>query len=110
MNEQYDVFEKAYYLTQSKDIILVETPGHTYHHCSVIIKADECTILFAADICYSQQQLLEENFPGNNTSNKMAKNTYEKVKLFAKNNPLVFISSHDEKSADRLNRLEVLQI
>ncbi len=72
LNEQYDVFDKAHYLTQSKDIILVETPGHTYHHCSVVIKADECNIFFAADICYTQQQLLNENFAGNNTS-KMQK-------------------------------------
>jgi N-acyl homoserine lactone hydrolase len=108
LNEQYDVFDKAYYLTQSKGIILVETAGHTYHHCSVIIKADECTLFFAADICYTQQQLLEEKFAGNNTSNKVAKDTYNKVKLFAKNNPLVFIPSHDTEAGDRLKTLKKL--
>lgn len=109
LNEQYDVFDKAFYLTQSKDIILVETPGHTYHHCSVIIKADECIIFFAADICYSQQQLLQKKFPGNNITNKVAKDTYDKVKLFAKRNPIIFIPSHDATAAKRLKELEALQ-
>ncbi|HEY1872597.1 MAG TPA: N-acyl homoserine lactonase family protein, partial [Chitinophagaceae bacterium] len=81
LTEQYDVFDKAYYLTNAKDILLIETPGHTWHHCSVLIKADGYSVLFAADICYSQQQLLEERFPGNNASNKLAKETYDKVKV-----------------------------
>ncbi len=102
LNEQYDVFDKAKYLTKAKDVILVETPGHTYHHCSVLIKADECTIFFAADVCYSQQQLLNNKFAGNNTSNKAAQSTYNKVKQFAKNNPVVFIPSHDVEAAERL--------
>jgi len=104
LTDQYGVFDKAYYLTNAKDIILIETPGHTYHHCSVLIKADECSVLFAADICYSQQQLLEERFPGNNASNKLAEETYDKVKAFAKNNPLVFIPSHDAEAAIRLKK------
>lgn len=102
LNEQYDVFEKAKFLTGSKDIILVETPGHTYHHCSVIIKADECTLFFAADVCYTQQQLIENKFAGNNTSNKTAQSTYNKIKTFVKDKPVVFIASHDPAAAERL--------
>ena len=108
LNKQYDVFEKALYLTKSKDIILIETPGHTYHHCSVLIKADKCSIFFAADICYTQHQLLKNKFPGNNTSNKVAQSTYNKVKAFAKNNPIVFIPSHDADALKRLKNLETL--
>jgi len=108
LDEQFDVFKKAKYLTKSKDIILVETPGHTYHHCSVLIKTDECVIFFAADICYSQQQLIMEKFPGNNASNKLAKETYKAVKLFAENNPVVFIPSHDGTAGQRLKSLLTL--
>jgi glyoxylase-like metal-dependent hydrolase (beta-lactamase superfamily II) len=106
LNERYDVFDKAKYLTKTKDIILVETPGHTYHHCSVIIKTDECIIFFAADICYSQQQLLKNKFPGNNAGNKLAQETYNKVKAVGKNNPFVFIPSHDIEAAERLKKLQ----
>jgi glyoxylase-like metal-dependent hydrolase (beta-lactamase superfamily II) len=108
LNERYDVFDKAKYLTGSKDIILIETPGHTYHHCSVLIKADECTIFFAADICYTQQQLSENKFPGNNASNKLAEETYNKVTSFAKNNSVVFIPSHDIKASERMKNIETL--
>lgn len=107
-NEHFDVFEKAYYLTKSKDIILVETPGHTYHHSSVIIKTDEAILFFAADICYSQQQLKENKFPGNNTDNRIAKNTYDTVKKFAEKNKLVFIPSHDASARERLQNLVAL--
>lgn len=108
LTEAFDVFDKAKYLTEAKDIILVETPGHTYHHCSVIIKTDECYIFFAADICYAQEQLLKEKFPGNNASNKLARETYQKVKTFAKNNRVVFIPSHDIEAEERLKNKNLL--
>ncbi len=104
LTEQYDVFDKAQFITDAKDIILVETPGHTYHHCSVIIKTDECNIFFAADISYSQQQLLQNKFPGNNASNKLARETYHKVKMFAKHNKVVFIPSHEPMAVERLKK------
>lgn len=108
LNESFDVFDRAYYLTASKDIMLIETPGHTYHHCSVLIKADECCVLFAADVCYSQQQLLINKFAGNNASNKLAKATYGKIKMFAQHHPTVFIPSHDKNASQRLQNLETL--
>ena len=104
LTEQYNVFDKAQYLTEAKDIILVETPGHTYHHCSVIIKTDECSIFFAGDICYSQEQIIRNKFPANNTSNNVAKATYKKVKSFARKNPVVFIPSHEAMSVERLKK------
>ncbi|MEP6465336.1 MAG: N-acyl homoserine lactonase family protein [Parafilimonas sp.] len=108
MKDQFDVFKKAAYLTDAKDILLVETSGHTYHHSSVLIKADECILFFAADICYSQNQLLQNTFPGNNASNKLAQETYKTVRLFAKKNAIVFIPSHDATAAERLKSLLTL--
>ncbi len=108
LNDEYDIFKKAFYLTQAKDIILVETPGHTYHHCSVLLTLDEINILFAADICYTQQQLEEESFPGNNASNALAKNTYNAVKAFAREHKTVFIPSHDTAAGQRLIDLVAL--
>lgn len=108
LNEQYDVFARAHYLTEAKDIILVETPGHTYHHCSVLLKLDGLHIMFAADICYTQGQLLQDGYPGNNISNKTAQHTYDVVKSFAQKHPTVFIPSHDEEAASRLQQLSVI--
>jgi len=106
LDQQHCVFERVHYLTEAKDMLLIETPGHTYHHCSVLLKTDECGIFFAADICYTQRQIVAERYSGTNASHKLAKDTYDKVKHYAKNNKLVFIPSHD---ADALARLRELQ-
>jgi len=108
MNSTHDVFGKAHYITQAKDIILVETPGHTYHHCSVLLKMDGLHIMFAADICYTQQQLLQGGFPGNNTSNRTAKATYDVITAFANKHATVFLPSHDPGAADRLKELAII--
>jgi N-acyl homoserine lactone hydrolase len=102
LNRSYDVFENAQFLTASEDLLLVHTPGHTWGHCSVLLKTDNCYILFAADICYSQDQLLESKFPANSASHELAKNTYAMVRSFAGRNPLVFLPSHDPESGKRL--------
>jgi N-acyl homoserine lactone hydrolase len=108
LSEQLDVFEHAQYLTESRDLLLVETPGHTPHHCSVVLRADDCTIFFAADICYSQSQILEEKYSGANASYKMSKATYDKVKRFAKKHRLIFLPSHDKDAPTRLSQLKPL--
>jgi len=108
LNEQFDVFDHVKYLTRSKDLLLVETPGHTYHHCSVLLQADECCIFFGADICYSQCQIIEEKYSGTNASHRMAKLTYDTVKRFAKKRKLVFVPSHDAEASARLKELKPL--
>jgi len=110
LDERYDVFERVHSLTASNDLLLIETPGHTYHHCSVLLKTDECFIFFAADICYTQIQIIEERYSGTNASHKMAKDTYSKVKQFAKQNRLVFIPSHDVAASIRLKALDPLYL
>jgi len=102
LNEQFDLFEHVHYLTTSKDLLLVETPGHTYHHCSVLLKTDDCIIFFAADVCYSQYQLVEEKYSGTNASHRMAKDTYARVKQFGKKHNLIFLPSHDAQAMTRL--------
>jgi len=106
LNEYYTEFKHVHYLTKSKDLLLVETPGHTYHHCSVLFKADEYCIFFAADICYTERQLIEEKYSGTNASHKLAKETYERVKRFVQKNKTIFIPSHDGEAATRLRELK----
>jgi N-acyl homoserine lactone hydrolase len=108
LSEQFDVFESAQYLTKSRDLLLVETPGHTPHHCSVLLRGDDCTLFFAADICYSQYQILQNKYSGANASHKMSKITYDKVKRFAKKQRLIFLPSHDKDASIRLKELKSL--
>ena len=106
LNEKYEPFDRAYYVTQARDIVLIETPGHTWHHCSVIIQTKECYVFFGADICYDQQQLLSNKFSGTNASHKLAKDTYARVKSFCERQKTVFIPSHEAAAAGRLRQLQ----
>lgn len=108
LSEHFDVFERAKYLTESRDLLLVETPGHTPHHCSVVLRGDDYTIFFAADICYSQDQMLREKYSGANANHKMSKETYDKVKQFAKKQRLIFLPSHDNGVSTRLTEFKSL--
>ena len=108
LNESYDVFDKAYYLTKARDLLLVHTPGHTYGHCSVLLNCDEACIFFGADICYSQQQLLDEKYSGTNAKHALAKSTYAKVKAFGKNRKVIFIPSHEAQASERLQQMSSL--
>ncbi len=110
LDKSFDVFGEVFYLTEAKDLILVRTPGHTWHHCSVILKTNECSIFFGADICYSQQQLVNNKYSGTNASHKLAKDTYSKVRSFCKSNNVVFIPSHEAAAADRLKSLQPVVI
>ena len=102
LNEKLEPFEHTKCLTASKDIFLIQTPGHTYGHCSVLFKTDEFDIFFSADICYSQQQLSDNKYSGTNCSHKLAKNTYENVSAFIKSRKTIFIPSHDGEAGIRL--------
>lgn len=108
LNEKEEVFENVYYLTKTKDLLLIRTPGHTYHHCSVLLKTDQCFIFFAADVCYMQRQIIEEKYAGANASHRLAKETYDKIKRFAKKNKLIFLPSHDADASLRLKELKPL--
>ena len=108
LNENLEVFDHIRFLTASKDVVMIQTPGHTYGHCSVLFKTDEYDIFFAADVCYSQQQLLENRYSGTNCSHKLAKDTYGKVAAFTTQHKTIFIPSHDGDAGRRLKEREFI--
>lgn len=104
----YEMFERTYALTGAEDLLLVHTPGHTWGHASVLIKTDAGPILFAGDVCYSQDQLLQDKYTGANASHRQAHDTYERIKAFARHEPLIFLPSHDPEAPERLLNWEPL--
>ncbi|HTR31763.1 MAG TPA: N-acyl homoserine lactonase family protein [Puia sp.] len=109
LDQSIGPFNNTAWLTSSKDIALVHTPGHTHGHCSVLIMTEPYHVLFAADICYTQDQLLKNQFAANAASYRLARQTYAAVKAYARHQPLIFLPSHDPESADRLERLQPLR-
>ena len=108
LEDSLEDFSRISWITESRDIALVHTPGHTYGHCSVLLRTDGCHVLFAADVCYSQDQLVRGGFAANAASWRMGRETYRVVKEYGERNPLVVIPSHDGEAGERLRGLEVL--
>ena len=108
LNDSFDVFSKARFLTPSGDLLLVETAGHTHHHCSVILLADEGYIFFGADCCYSQEDLLNNNYAGSMANAELAAQTFKTILQFAYRNKVIFLPSHDGAAGVRLKSLDPL--
>jgi glyoxylase-like metal-dependent hydrolase (beta-lactamase superfamily II) len=107
--DRVDIFDSAYALTKSEDLLLVPTPGHTHHHCSVLLKTGQEHILFAGDTSYKHQQLLDNVFGGANIDFVQTQKTYDHILDYSKKYPLIYLPSHDENSANRLTGKEYIQ-
>jgi len=108
LDSDFLVFKKTKSLSEGGDLIMVETPGHTHGHSSVLLRTDQGYILFAGDVVYHQSQLIENKFSGANIDFKKARETYITIKEFVKTNPLVFLPSHDKDAGNRLKKMETL--
>lgn len=104
-----EIFDKAYPLTKSEDLLLIPTNGHTKNHASVLFKTDDFDILFAGDVCYNEQQLINNDLPGINVNYTESKKTYQNIKEYAQQHQLIFLPSHDAESAQRLKKKVTLE-
>lgn len=110
LDGKYQNFGNALYLTDSRDLIAIHTPGHTYGSISVVLKTDDYDFAFIGDVCYHQDQLIFNRFSGINVSYPDAQDTYNKFKELSKTNKLVFLPSHDKEAGTRLNKLITLSV
>jgi N-acyl homoserine lactone hydrolase len=110
LNDKYESFLNANFLTNKKDLIALHTPGHTNGHMSILLKTDTCDILFAGDVCYNQGQLVLNSFAGANLNYNKSVETYARIKSLAKTTKLLFLPSHDRESSSRLKELIPLDV
>ncbi len=107
--DRIDYFDNAYAITKTEDLLLLPTPGHTHHHCSVLFKTDKEHILIAGDTSYNQQQLLDNKFAGANIDFKKSQDTYNTIKKYASKYPTIYLPSHDDNSGNRLFNKETIE-
>jgi glyoxylase-like metal-dependent hydrolase (beta-lactamase superfamily II) len=98
-----EVFDAAYPITSSGDLLYVPTPGHTNGHSSIIFKTDDFDIVFAGDISYTQEQVISGELPGAHIDFDKSKQTYQNIMAYAKQRKTVYLPSHDGNAAQRLN-------
>jgi len=108
--EQFGPFSKSLALTNAKDVILVATEGHTSGHISVIVREAENSLFIAGDTSYTQSLLVEQAIDGVAPKDKPALETLQRIALYARENPTVYLPSHDPESVSRLKTRTVVPI
>jgi glyoxylase-like metal-dependent hydrolase (beta-lactamase superfamily II) len=99
---ELDIFEKAYPITTTGDMLYIPTPGHTPGHSSVLFKTDHFDIIFAGDTSYNQDQLFKNDIAGANASYKKTRETYSRLIKHAGNRKTIYLPSHDAEAGERL--------
>ncbi len=102
-------FGASFPLSRAGDLFAVPTPGHTPHHCSIILRRGGVTFFFAGDVVYNQEQSLRGELAGAHAQPKQAAATLDAIREFARREPCIFLPSHDPRSEARLNSLELLR-
>lgn len=107
--EQNAFFGPGFPITDAGDLMLVPTPGHTHNHSSVLLHTDEGDILFAGDASYNQRQVIEGELAGVNADARLSRATYDTLLTYARQQPLIYLPSHDPEAAHRLvNRIPLV--
>jgi glyoxylase-like metal-dependent hydrolase (beta-lactamase superfamily II) len=101
-------FNHTYPVTTAGDVIVIPTPGHTAAHISVLVKHQDCYYLLAGDTSYSEHALIRRKVDGISPNAQVALRTIDNILDFAKNNPLVYLPTHDPQSAARLKERQTL--
>ena len=102
------IFGQSYPITRAGDVIAVPTPGHTQHHCSIILRRGGISYIFAGDAVYNQGQLLAGELAGAHMDARRAADSIERLRAFIRNNPTVLLPSHDPDAARRLAENEIV--
>lgn len=106
-NKSVEAGFNAYPLTESNDLFVIHTPGHTTGHCSILLKGIDFSVIFAGDAVYYQQQLRDETFSGGIQNFKVAGKTYHTLREYMSKQPTIFLPSHDKNAERRLENLEM---
>ncbi len=102
-------FTKSFPLTGDGAVTILPTPGHTAGHVSVLVRPEEGpAILLAGDTSYSQETLLEGGVDGVAPKASLARATNENIRALARDEPLVYLPSHDADGPRRLTEREPL--
>jgi N-acyl homoserine lactone hydrolase len=96
-------FPKSMPLTKRADVLVVPTPGHTPQHVSVVVRGSPSFFL-AGDTSYSQSLLLAGKVDGVSPNVAVSLGTLDRIRALAKEQPLVYLPSHDPESVARLEQ------
>lgn len=102
-------FSESYTLTRAGDVHLVPTPGHTMGHQSVILQHDGLTYFFGADTSFDQASLLNGTMDAPTFNAPLNYETREKILAYARQTPLIYLTTHDYDTPRRLAERATLE-
>jgi N-acyl homoserine lactone hydrolase len=100
-------FPRSAAITKRGDVHIVATPGHTLGHVSVIVDGDPALFL-AGDTSYAQELLLARKIDGVSPNADLARQTIDRILGLARQQPLVYLPSHDPDAENRLRLMSPL--
>ena len=103
LDRKYELFEGAHYLTKSKDLVMIPTPGHTRGHVSIALIADKKKVyLFGGDVAYTRKRLMDKTFSATINNQKENAESCDKILELAKKLNIIFLPCHDLDNVQRL--------
>jgi N-acyl homoserine lactone hydrolase len=107
--DSFGPFEQSSKVTQSGDVVIVPTPGHTPGHVSVVVNTEDVIFFLAGDTSYSQRLLLRRTPDGVSPRASVTLDTMDRILRLANSRPLVYLPTHDPESVDRLTNRRTLR-
>ena len=101
-DEPVGPFDRSHALSDFSGVSIVPTPGHTAHHCSVVVEGDGPTVLLAADACLSLDQLETRRVDGVATRGRAGRDSLERIDRWRREEDVIVLPSHDERGFDQL--------
>ncbi|MCD4684904.1 MAG: MBL fold metallo-hydrolase, partial [Anaerolineae bacterium] len=103
-------FPQSFTLTETGDMYLVPAEGHTAGQLAVLLDVDDLRYFFAADISYSQQQLLDQQVDGVALDYAAAAQTLARALQTVQAQPTIYLPSHDPDAARRLETRATVRV
>lgn len=95
-------FPQSLTLTRAGNVHLVPTPGHTPGHLSVVAGDGDRTVFLAGDTSYTQALMQQQVVDGVAPDAAAARLTLQRILRFVRQQPTVYLPSHDPDAARRL--------
>src|SRR5271157_2345186 len=108
--QSHGAFDRSHTVTSDGTVVIVPTPGHTPGHVSVIVVDGDVSYFLAGDTTYPQQSLVEERVDGVSPSEAVSLQTMQTIVRYARNQPTVYLPTHDPESGDRLANAITLRV
>lgn len=98
----WESFDASATLTETGDVRLIPTPGHTLGHLSVVVEEDDDVVLLAGDATYSQDLLFDDAVDGVTVSSSRHRDSRRRLRDLTARRPTVVLPCHDPESTARL--------